>query len=73
MQLTTKVHPKLSNMESNKEDFYNKEDTPAYKALSEAKVLCTVHRRSDIESIFTGIDLKANSSKTKNCGKYPEV
>ena len=70
MQIATKVHPKL-NCGSNMD---NKEDTPAYKALSEAKVLCTDHRRSDIESIFTGIDLKANSSKTNNISKYyPEI
>ena len=43
------------------------EDTPAYYALK--PLLCTKYRRADIEDVFTGVDLKANSSKQKNMQK----
>ena len=42
------------------------EDTPAYIALRRAGVLCTEHRRKDIEDIFTGLDLKQNTDQWKN-------
>jgi regulator of protease activity HflC (stomatin/prohibitin superfamily) len=42
------------------------EDTPAYIALRSAGVLCTEHRRKDIEDIFTGLDLKQNTDQWKN-------
>jgi len=50
------------------------EDTPAYNALKQAGLLCTRFRRNSVEDIFTGADLRANSSqqndiqeKLKNC------
>jgi len=42
------------------------EDTPAYEALKAAGVLCSKYRRSSIEDIFTGKDVKANSSAANN-------
>jgi len=39
------------------------EDTPAYSALNANKLLCTKYRRRDVADVFTGDDLKANSSK----------
>jgi len=40
-----------------------REDTPAYKALNAADLLTTKYRRRDIDDIFTGADLTANSTK----------
>jgi hypothetical protein len=42
------------------------EDTPAYAVLKEAGILCTKYRRRDIESIFTGTDLRANTDAMAN-------
>jgi len=42
------------------------EDTPAYEVLKNHGVLCTKYRRSNIEAIFTGKDVKANSSKSND-------
>merc|ERR1719277_2995636 len=39
------------------------EDTPAYRTLLKAGLLNTSFRKKNFEDIFTGIDLKANSSK----------
>lgn len=39
------------------------EDTPAYTALLKANLLTTKYRKRSFEEIFTGIDLRANSSK----------
>lgn len=45
------------------------EDTPAYACLRKAGLLCDKYRRRDIEDIFTGKDLMANSSATDNIAK----
>jgi len=42
------------------------EDTPAYKALKEAGVLCREHRRCSVDDIFTGRDLTANTDARQN-------
>jgi hypothetical protein len=42
------------------------EDTPAYAALQQAGLLCTEYRRKSIDDIFTGKDLKANTTQQKN-------
>lgn len=50
------------------------EDTPAYRALMNAGVLCTEHRRDDVADIFSSaLDRSANSSKAgdmKTCLCY---
>jgi len=54
----------------------NYEDTPAYAALQKAGLLCTEFRRNSIDDIFTGDDLRANSTKQRDmwkrfkCGYY---
>jgi len=45
------------------------EDTPAYACLRKAGLLCDKYRRRDIEDIFTGKDLMANSSAQENIAK----
>lgn len=42
------------------------EDTPAYAALQQAGLLCREYRRKCIDDIFTGKDLKANTTQQKN-------
>lgn len=42
------------------------EETPAYRALKEAGVLCTRYRRTSVEDIFTGKDLKAESGRAND-------
>lgn len=42
------------------------EDTPAYEVLKTAGVLCTKYRRDTIDDIFTGKDIKANSSTSND-------
>jgi len=42
------------------------EDTPAYSVLKQAGILCCKYRRRDIESIFTGTDLRANTDAMRN-------
>ena len=44
----------------------NCEHTPAYACLLSSNVLETKYRRLDIDDIFTGADLKANTSISKN-------
>merc|ERR1719230_2248490 len=39
------------------------EDTPAYGALKAGGLVNTQYRRTSVEDIFTGLDLRANSSK----------
>ena len=38
----------------------------ADEALKNAGVLCTDYRRNSIDDIFTGVDIKANTSQQKN-------
>lgn len=45
------------------------EDTPAYEVLKDAGVLTTKYRRKDINDIFTGADVKANTSASANLYK----
>mmetsp|Transcript_39511 Transcript_39511/g.104274 ORF Transcript_39511/g.104274 Transcript_39511/m.104274 type:complete len:309 (-) Transcript_39511:1302-2228(-) len=45
------------------------EDTPAYEVLKNAGVLETKYRRSTIDDIFTGADVKANTSQSDNLWK----
>jgi len=42
------------------------EDTPTYAALKRADILCTKYRFPDINSIFTGHDLRANTDAKQN-------
>merc|ERR1719473_908583 len=42
------------------------EDTPAYHVLKRAGVLTTKYRRDNVDDIFTGVDVKANSSQGEN-------
>ena len=54
----------LMPTDSNNEHHY--EDTPAYAALQQAGLLCREYRRKSIDDIFTGKDLKANTTQQKN-------
>merc|ERR1719473_2591330 len=45
------------------------EDTPAYEVLKTAGVLETKYRRANIDDIFTGKDVKANTTKSHNLWK----
>lgn len=51
---------------SEEEELHNPEDTPAYGALAAGGIITSKYRRNNIEDIFTGIDLKANSSQNHN-------
>ena len=51
---------------SEEEKLHNPEDTPAYGALAAGGIITSKYRRNNIEDIFTGIDLKANSSQNHN-------
>lgn len=54
-------HPSMLNVN----DGSQYEDTPSYRALAEAGILCTRYRRTTVADIFTGADFSANSSLTK--------
>merc|ERR1719453_2960085 len=51
------------------DDHGGMEETPAYQALSRAGLVCTEYRRTSIEDIFTGLDLRATSSKDNDLMK----
>jgi len=54
-------------MDGREEDGHaHMEDTPAYAALTAAGLLTTKYRRTDIEDIFTGHDLRANTTQADN-------
>ena len=54
------------NHEGKNPHHVGKEDTPAYRALNAANVLCTEHRRKDVSDIFTGVDRPANTDRVAN-------
>eukprot|EP00325_Prymnesiales_sp_UTEX-LB-985_P003114 CAMPEP_0174695802 /NCGR_PEP_ID=MMETSP1094-20130205/2086_1 /TAXON_ID=156173 /ORGANISM="Chrysochromulina brevifilum, Strain UTEX LB 985" /LENGTH=558 /DNA_ID=CAMNT_0015892383 /DNA_START=87 /DNA_END=1763 /DNA_ORIENTATION=+ len=58
-----------SNTRTAAQDDIHYEDTPAYAPLQKAGLLCTEFRRRSIDDIFTGDDLRANSTKKKNMWK----
>lgn len=58
----------MSKTRTSHEDIHY-EDTPAYASLQKAGLLCTEFRRMSIDDIFTGDDLRANSSKKNNVWK----
>ena len=62
------VHPQDAHMdhEGKNPHHVGKEDTPAYRALNAANVLCTEHRRKDVSDIFTGVDRPANTDRVAN-------
>jgi len=49
-----------------KRDLHHMEDTPSYRTLLQADLLCVKHRKSNFEDIFQGVDLKASSSKSND-------
>jgi len=55
--------------EMNRDGHAAYEDTPAYDALRKADVLTNKYRRKDINDIFTGNDVKANTSQSENMRK----
>ncbi|KAH8060498.1 hypothetical protein JL722_4601 [Aureococcus anophagefferens] len=67
-ELLGAVHPQDAHMnhEGKNPHHVGKEDTPAYRALNAANVLCTEHRRKDVSDIFTGVDRPANTDRVAN-------
>ena len=57
---------KLPLMPTDSDNEHHYEDTPAYAALQQAGLLCREYRRKSIDDIFTGKDLKANTTQQKN-------
>ena len=66
--LARPLEPKSIHMERDHEadGHPHMEDTPAYAALNAAGLLTTNYRRTDIEDIFTGHDLRANTTQSDN-------
>ena len=63
---TTRTTPTTPTTPTIRMDGPHMEETPAYISLKEAGVLCTDHRRNNIDDIFTGVDVKANTNKSDN-------
>lgn len=63
---TTRTTPTTPTTPTIRMDGPHMEETPAYISLKDAGVLCTDHRRNNIDDIFTGVDVKANTNKSDN-------
>ncbi|KAL1498738.1 hypothetical protein AB1Y20_014048 [Prymnesium parvum] len=60
------VGPSLPLMERDNDVVTLYEDTPSYEVLKNANVLTTRYRRSSVDDIFTGTDLRATSTRENN-------